>query len=171
MRHSFQKNFSELQPSDNPETLWKSLKETVTKVANELVPKRKRIKKSHWLIKKTVAMAEEKRKTKATEGRSTNYKEMSANIQRESRKDKNDSLQGICKEMEARSNAKYTAEMFRKIKEMTGNFSSSRGSLKDENEEIQKRWTKYTEKLYLRDTSIICDFRENDFEDEAQITE
>ena len=122
-------------------------------------------------------MAEEGRKVKATEGRSAN-KKMSANFQRESRNDKNEYLQGTCKEMEAHSNTKNTAEMFRKIKEISGTFSSRTGSLKDENgeiltgrEEIQNRWTKYTEKLYLRDTSIVDDFRENDFEDEAQISE
>ena len=118
------------------------------------------------MAEKTVAMADERRKIKTTEGRSTNYKRTSANNQREARKDRNDYLLGICKEMDARSNTKNTAEMLRTIKEITGNVTSRTGSLKDENgeilTEIRNKWKKCTEKLYLRDATISDDFREND---------
>ena len=51
-----------------------------------------------------------------------------------------------------------TRDLFRKIRDMKGNFHAKMGSIKDRNgmdlteaEAIKKRWQEYTEELYKKD--------------------
>ena len=63
-----------------------------------------------------------------------------------------------CKEIEGNNTTGKTRNLFKIIRDTTGNFHAKMGTIKDRNsvdlteaEDIKKRWQEYTEELYKKD--------------------
>ena len=74
------------------------------------------------------------------------------------RRDKKAFLNEQCKEIEENSRMEKTSDLFKKIRDIKGNFHAKMGTIKDRNcmdltkaEDIKKRWQEYTEELYKKD--------------------
>ena len=80
--------------------------------------------------------------------------------QRIARRDKKAFLSNPCKEIEENNRMGKTRDLFEKIRDNKGTVHVKIGSIKDRNgmnlteeEDIKKRWQKYTEELYKKWTS------------------
>ena len=74
---------------------------------------------------------------------------MNAEFQRIARRDKKAFLSNQCKEIEENNRMGKTRDLFKKIRDIKGNFHAKMGSIKDTNgvhiteaEDIKKRWQK-----------------------------
>ena len=83
---------------------------------------------------------------------------MSTEFQRIARRDKKASLSDQCKEIKEINRMGKTRDLFKKIRDTKGIFHGKMGSIKDRNgmdlteeEDIKKRWQKYTKELYKTD--------------------
>ena len=77
--------------------------------------------------------------------------------QRIARRDKKAFLSNPCKEIEENNRMGKTRDLFEKIRDNKGTVHVKIGSIKDRNgmnlteeEDIKKRWQKYTEELYKK---------------------
>ena len=85
---------------------------------------------------------------------------MNTEFQRIARRDKKDFLTDQFKEIEENNRIGKTRDLVKKIRDTKGTFQAKMGSIKDRNgmdlteaEDIQKRWTEYTEELYKKRSS------------------
>ena len=85
---------------------------------------------------------------------------MNAEFQRRARRDKEAFLSNQCKEIEENNRIGKTRDLFKKIRDTKGTFHAKIGSIKERNhmglteeEDIKKRWQKYTEELYKKISS------------------
>ena len=83
---------------------------------------------------------------------------MNAEFQRITRRDKEGFLKDQCKEIEENNRMGKTRDLFKKIRDIKGNFHEKMASMKDRNgmdlteaEDIKERWQEYTEELYEKD--------------------
>ena len=83
---------------------------------------------------------------------------MNAEFQRVTRRDKKAFLSDQCKELEENNRMGKTRDLFKKVRDTTGNFHAKLGTIKDRNGmdlteagDIKKRWQEYTEELYKKD--------------------
>ena len=90
-----------------------------------------------------------------SKGEKERYTHLNAEFQRITRRDKKAFLTDQCKEIEENNTMGKTRDLFKKIRDATGTFHAKMSTIKDrhgldltEEEEIQKRWQEYTEKLY-----------------------
>ena len=97
----------------------------------------------------------EKRKDMKGKGEMERYTQLNAEYQRIARRDKKAFLSEQSKEIEEDSRMGKTRHLFKKIGDTKGTFHAKMSSIKDRNdmdltvaEDVQKRWQKYTEKLY-----------------------
>ena len=97
-------------------------------------------------------VAEERRKMKGKKER-----EGYAEFQGIANRDKKDSLNEQCKEIEENNRKGKTRDLFKKIEDIKGTFNARMGTIKDRNgedlteaEEIKKRWQECKEKLYKK---------------------
>ena len=74
------------------------------------------------------------------------------------RRDNKDFLSNQCKEIEENNRMGTTKDLFKKIRDIKGNFQAKMCSIKDRNgmeltdaEDIKKWWQEYTEELYKKD--------------------
>ena len=88
-------------------------------------------------------------------GEKERYTHLNAEFQRITRRDKKAFLSDQCKEIEENNTMGNTWDLFNKIRDTTRTFHAKMSTIKDRNgldlteeEEIQKRWQEYTEKLY-----------------------
>ena len=79
---------------------------------------------------------------------------MSAEFQRQAKRDKKAFLSDQCKKTEENNRMGKTRDLFKKIRNTKGTFHAKMGSIKDRNgmdlteaEDIKKRWQEYTEEL------------------------
>ena len=93
-----------------------------------------------------------------SKGEKERYKHLNAEFQRKARRDKKAFLSNQCKEIEENNRMGKTRDLFKKIKDTKGIFHAKMGLIKDRNgmdlteeEDIKKRWQKYTEELYKKD--------------------
>ena len=82
---------------------------------------------------------------------------MNAEFQRMARRDKKAFLSDQCKEIEKKHRMRKTRDLFKKIRDTKGTFTSTMGSIKDRNgmdlteaEDTKKRWQEYKE-LHKKD--------------------
>ena len=83
---------------------------------------------------------------------------MNAEFQRIARRDKKAFLSDQCKEIEENNRMGKTRDLFKKIRNIKGQFHAKMGSVKARNgmdlteaEDVKKRWQEYTEELYKKD--------------------
>ena len=99
-------------------------------------------------------MAVKRREVKSKEEKER-YKHLTSEFQRITRRDKKAFFSDQCKEIEEnnRIGIGKTRDLFQKIRDTKGTFHAKMGSVKDRNgmdlteaEDIEKRWSQYTEK-------------------------
>ena len=83
---------------------------------------------------------------------------MSAEFQRQARRDKKAFLSNQCKEIEENNRMGKTRDLFKNIRDSKGTFHGKMGTIKESNgvdlteaADIKKRWQEYTEELYKKD--------------------
>ena len=82
-----------------PEELWTEVHNTVQESLTKTIPKKKKYKKTKWLSKKALQIAEERREVKSKEERER-YIQLNAEFQRIARRDKKASFSKQYKETE-----------------------------------------------------------------------
>ena len=98
-----------------------------------------------------------KRREAKSKGEKESYTHLNTEFQRIARRDKKAFLINQCKEIEENNRMVKTRDLFKKIRGTKGTFHAKMGSIKDRNdmdlteEDIKKRWQKYTEELYKKD--------------------
>ena len=99
-----------------------------------------------------------KRREVKSKGEKQRYKNLNAEFQRISRRDKKAFLSGQWKDIEESNRMRKPRDTFRKIRDTKRTFYEKMGSIKDKNsmditdaEDIRKRWQEYTEELYKKD--------------------
>ena len=160
--------FAELDLIDRePEELWQEVEAIVNDEAKDNIPKARKPKKSKWLTKVAIDIADKRREAKKGQAHPDEVRKLNAKFQRQARKDKEDDLNRACKEIEDENRKGKTRDLFKKIQEITGKYKPRIGGIKstsgnDFSEEghVKQGWRHYTENLYNRDdnmTTIIRD--------------
>ena len=130
----------------------------VQKVVIETVPKKKKCKKSKWLSKEALQIAEKRREAKG-KGEKERYIHLNAEFQRIARRDKKAFLGDQCNKIEENNRMGKTRDLFKKLRDTKGTFHAKVGTIKNRNRmilteaEAIRRWQEYTElyKKYLHD--------------------
>ena len=118
------------------------------------IPMENKCKKAKWLSGEALHTAVKRRDTKS-QGEKERYKQLNAEFQRKTRRDKKAFFSNQYKEIEENNRMGNTRDLFRKIRETKGRFHAMMGSIKDRNSmdlteaEDIKRWQEYTQ-LYKR---------------------
>ena len=141
-----------------PEELWAEVHIIVQKVVIETVPKKKKCKKSKWLSKEALQIAEKRREAKG-KGEKERYIHLNAEFQRIARRDKKAFLSDQCNKIEENNRMGKTRDLFKKLRDTKGTFHAKVGTIKNRNRMIlteaedTRRWQEYTElyKKYLHD--------------------
>jgi len=124
---------------------------------DEVIKKRPRNqKKNCWVSSETIDLIEQRRELKIKGLHCTPHNnQLSTQIRREIRRDKNNIITETCKRIEAFADKNQTRELFQEIKKLTGDFRLKRSAIKDENGEVQTNpnrimewWRTYCQKIY-----------------------
>ena len=122
----------------------------------KIIPKKKKLKKAKWLSMEVLQIDMKRREAKR-KGEKKRYKQLNAEFQRITRRDKKAFLSDQCKEIEENNRMGKTRDLFKKIRDTKGTFHAKMGSIKDrygmdltEAEDIKKSWQEYTEELYKK---------------------
>ena len=109
------------------------------------------MQKAKWLSEEALQIAVKRREAKS-KGEKERYKNLNAEFQRITSRDKKAFLSDQCKEIEENNRMGKTRDLFKKIRDTKGIFHAKMGSIKDRNgmdlteaEDIKKRWEEYTE--------------------------
>ena len=139
-----------------PDELWLNIKDSVLVAAKKYVPKKKKKKSSPWLSQEVIDLADERRQLKEAglQG-SQMYRLMSSEVQRKSRRDRNDYIKKVCQELEEHSGNNSSRELYQCVNKLTNSSTSRLAIIKDkdgkvltEDEDIKNRWKSYCEDLY-----------------------
>ena len=121
------------------------------------ISKKKKCKKPKWLSEEVLKIAVKGRKVKS-KGEKERYKNLNAEFQRITRREKKAFLSDQCKEIEENNRMGKTIALIKKIRNIKGTYHAKMGSIKDKNgrdlteaEDNKKRWQEYTEELYKKD--------------------
>ena len=116
-------------------------------------PRKKKCKKAKWLSEGALQIAVKRREEKS-KGKKERYTRSNAEFQRIARRDKKPFFSDQCKEIEENNRMGNTRDLFKKIRDSKGTLYAKMGLIKDRNgrdlteeEDIKKRWQKYTEEL------------------------
>ena len=85
------------------------------------IPKKKKCKKAKWLSEEALQIAVKRREVKS-KGEMERYTHLNAKFQRTARRDKKAFLSDQCKEVEENNKMGKTRELFKKIRDTTGQF-------------------------------------------------
>jgi len=139
-----------------PEELWMKVYNTVQKAVSKIIPKKKKCKKTEWLSKEALQIAEKRGDAKG-KGEREIYTQLNAEFQRIARRDKMAFLNEQCKEIEESNRMGKTRDLFKKTEGIKGTFHLKLGIIKDRNgmdlteaEDVKKSWQEYTEELYKK---------------------
>ena len=115
--------------------------------------RKKKCKKAKWLSEEALQIAVKRREEKS-KGKKERYTHSNSEFQRIARRDKKAFLSDQCKEIEENNRMGNTRDLFKKIIDSKGTLYAKMGLIKDRNgrdlteeEDIKKRWQKYTEEL------------------------
>ncbi|CAF1396827.1 unnamed protein product [Adineta steineri] len=143
-----------------PEGLWTEIRGIIKEETTKNIPHQKKQKRAKWLSDDTLKVAEERRKEKSNNDRTT-FSILNAKFQRMARRDKDIYMNQQCKEIEENNRKGRTRDLFKKVKEIKGNVQAKWSAIQDkhgndltEKEAIKKRWQEYTEELYKKDPII-----------------
>ena len=98
-----------------PEKLWKKVCNTVQEAVIKIIPKKRKCKKTKWLSKEALQIAEKTREARGKEEQ--RYTHLNAQFQRIARRDKKAFLSDQCKELEENNRMEKTGDLFQKIRE------------------------------------------------------
>ena len=161
-----------------PEELWQEVDAIVKDEAKYKIPKARKPKKSKWLTKVAIDIADKRREAKKGQAHPDEVRKLNAEFQRQARKYKEDYLNRACKETEDENRKGKTRDLFKKIREITGKYKPRIGGIKstsgnDLSEEgsVKQGWRHYAENLYKRDDSMTTIYETKECEEEATILE
>ena len=89
-----------------------------------------KFKKAKWLSGEALQIAVKRREVKS-KGEKERYKHLNAEFQRIARRDKKAFLRDQCKEIEENNKMGKTRDLFKKTRDIKGNFRAKIGSIKD----------------------------------------
>ena len=140
-----------------PDELWTEVCDIVQEAGIKTIPKKKKCKKAKWLSEEVLQIAMKKREMKGKEEKER-YTHLNAEFQRIARRDTKAFLSDQYKEIEEHNRMGKTRDLFKKIRDIKGNFHAKMGTIKDRNgmdqteaENIKKTWQEYTGELYKKD--------------------
>ena len=135
------------QNQGDTEKQWTALKESMTKAAEEVLPKKKRVQKQPWMTEEILEKMEKRKIAKSLDPEK--YNQLKKEVERECIKAKDEWWNRKCEEVEELESKHESRAMHTKIKEITGQGFRKRGSncikskdgkmLFDE-DEIKTRW-------------------------------
>ena len=130
---------------------WELLKIAITHTQEEVLPKRKKKAKQHWMTQEILDLMETRKSKKGT----SEYQAIDNTIKDKCRKAKEEWAKGKCQKIENLSRNHQTKEMFQEIKCLNPRKSNQSGCIKDkegkiifEAEKIIERWKEYIEDLF-----------------------
>ena len=139
------------------EELWTEVHDIVQEAVIKTIPKKKKCNRAKWQSEEALQITVKRREAKS-KGEKERYKNLNAEFQRISRRDKKAFLSNQCKEIEENNRMGRTRDLFKKIRDTKGIFHAKMASIKDRNgmdlteaEDIKKRWQEYTEELYKKE--------------------
>ena len=115
-----------------PEEPWTEARDIVQEAVIKTFPKKKKRKKTKWLSKEALQIAEKRREAKG-EGEKEQYTNLNAEFQRIARRDKKDFFSDQCKEIEENNRMGKTRDLFKKIRDTKEIFHAKMGTIKDRN--------------------------------------
>ena len=95
--------------------------------AKKNIPRLKKATKSHWLSERAIDIADRRRNAKTNAASKQEINKISAEFQKQSRKDKENHLNALCMEIEENNKVGKTRDLFKQIKEITGEFKPRLG--------------------------------------------
>ena len=98
-----------------PDELWTEVHDIVQETRIKTIPKKKKCKKAKWLSEEALQIAVKRWEAKS-KGEKERYKNLNAEFQRITRRDKKASLRDQCKEIEENNRMGKTRDLFKKIK-------------------------------------------------------
>ncbi|PIK55852.1 hypothetical protein BSL78_07243 [Apostichopus japonicus] len=113
-----------------PDELWQEVEDIIKKAADRNIPRAKKQKKSKWLSKKAIEIADKRREAKKQGIHNREFRQLNADFQYQARKDKENHLNRVCAEIEADNQRGRTRDVFKKIRDITGEFKPRVGSVK-----------------------------------------
>ena len=113
------------------EELWTEVHNIVQEAVIKVIPK-KEMQKPKWLSEEALQIAEKRREVKG-KGVKERYTQLNAEFQRIARRDKKHFLSDQCKEIKQKSRMGNPRDLFKKIRDTTGNFHAKTGTIKDRN--------------------------------------
>ena len=109
-------------------------------------PWKRNSKKAKWLSGEALQIAVKTREAK-WKGEKERHTHLNVEFQKIARRDKKAFLRDQCKEIEENNRMGKTGDLFKKIRDIKGNFHAKKGSIKDRNvmdvteaENTKKRW-------------------------------
>ena len=127
-----------------PEELRTEVPDIVQEAVLKTIPKKKKCKKTKWLSKEVLQIAEKRRKTK-DKGEKERYTHLNAEFQRIAMRNKKAFLSNQYKEIDVKNRTGKTRDL-KKIRDTKGKFHAKMGTIKDRNgmdlteaEDIKKR--------------------------------
>ena len=104
-----------------PDELWTEVCDIVQETGSKAIPKKKKCKKAKWLSGEALQIAVKRREVKS-KGEKKRHTHLNAKFQRTARRDKKAFLSDQCKEVEENNKMGKTRELFKKIRDTTGQF-------------------------------------------------
>lgn len=160
----FQSNIEE--ETHNIEQLWSSFKTEINKTLNLVSSLRKPPlgNKKDWISAETWSAIKAPKELKINGLKSSadkeKYRDLNCKIQRLSRRDKNSHLNEICRGIECHAEKFQTADLFRRVRQITRQYKSQSWTIEDKNgklitefDKVAKRWKEYCADLYSADNS------------------
>ena len=113
-----------------PEEIWTKVHDVVQEVVIKTIPKIKKFKRAKWLSEEALQIPEKRRESKG-KGEKERYTQLNGEFQRIARREKQAFLSEQCKEIEENSRMEKTSDLFKKIRDIKGNFHAKMGTIKD----------------------------------------
>ena len=136
------------------EVMWERIKEIVVQCAEQYIPYRSHTRRTMWIKKETVAIAEERRIAKMS-GNRDKTKLLNAAFQRAARKDKEEFWSEECAKAQEAYRKGNTRELYHHARKNRTVFMARQANVRGNNGEvihsqdgIRKRWKAHTEQLY-----------------------
>lgn len=129
----------------------------MTQAAEETLPKVVRAKKK-WITEETLRLAQEKREERLRALNSNDkskYKKLCNEVRAHARKDKQEWIDGQCRDIEKHAGQGRTKEVYKLIKTVNNKWQPRQSAIKNkegkivlDKESTRKRWTEYCSELY-----------------------
>ena len=123
----------------------KGISDIVQEAVIKIIPKKKKCKKSKWLSKEALQIAEKTREAKC-KGEKERHTHLNVEFQRVARRDKKAFVSDQCKEIEENNRMGMTRDLFKEVRDTKGTFHAKMDTIKDRNdmdlikaEDIKKR--------------------------------